>query len=56
MQDTTEKSGRDFQTIKKEIDDVNARLSLATHPESRRELMRQMRILLQELTDVSSSL
>jgi len=56
MQDSGQKSGRDFATIKREIDDLNARLSQLNHPESRRELLRQMRILLQELTDAANSL
>jgi hypothetical protein len=56
MQNATEKTRGDFATIKKEIDDLNSRISQLNHPDSRRELLRRMRVLLQELTDAANSL
>ena len=56
MQNATEKTRGDFATIKKEIDDLNSRISRLNHPDSRRELLRRMCVLLQELTDAANSL
>jgi len=56
MQNATEKTRGDFATIKKEIDDLYSRISRLNHPDSRRELLRRMRVLLQELTDAANSL
>jgi uncharacterized protein YpuA (DUF1002 family) len=56
MQDAAKKSSRDFAEIQREIEQLTTRLNTVNHPESRRELLRQMRILLQELTDAANSL
>jgi hypothetical protein len=56
MSDTTQLNQRNFATIQAELERITADLKTIHDPERRRELLRQMRVLIQEATQVANSL